>query len=100
MERLLSLVGVARSVVYNMAVGSLQGRIDAVYCHTCCKTLKTKNITVTRGNWELNSINFPLALFSRAGLRKAMGELPELGKLQNISVLCGVGVSVAVPLQI
>ena len=35
---------------------------DAVYCHTCCKTLKTKKIVVTRGNWEPNFFYFPFAL--------------------------------------
>ena len=35
---------------------------DAVYCHTCCKALKTKKMAVTRGNWEPNFLYFPLAL--------------------------------------
>ena len=29
-----------------------QDGIDSVYCHTCCKVLKTKKVSVGKGSWE------------------------------------------------
>ena len=74
--------------------------INAVYCHTYCKVLKTNKIMVTSGNWEPSA--FPTCSFSRADLWKAMWALPELCKLQQFfRTSRGEAHSpVAVPLQI
>ena len=74
--------------------------INAVYCHTYCKVLKTNKIMVTSGNWEPNT--FPTCSFSRADLWKAMWALPELCKLQQFfRTSHGKAHSpVAIPLQI
>ena len=29
---------------------------DTVFCHTCCKALKTKKVDLTKGNWEASFI--------------------------------------------
>ena len=33
-----------------------QASTDTVFCHTCCKALKSKKVDVTKGNWEASFI--------------------------------------------
>ena len=33
-----------------------QANTDTVFCHTCCKALKTKKVDLTKGNWEASFI--------------------------------------------
>ena len=72
LERLLSLEGVARlcgSITWPWL--HCEAGIDAVYCHTCCKALKTKRITVTRGNWEPNAFPACCLLFLKSWSMKS-----------------------------